>query len=65
MSESDEPVIEPPLRLLTVEGLNYLTTALLYLTAQRMGPEFMPEVLEMAEGLRAEREVGIAFTRDE
>lgn len=61
----DEPVIRPPLRLLTVEGLNYLTTALLYMTAQRMGPEFMPEVLEMAEHLRAEREIGIAYSRDD
>jgi hypothetical protein len=50
---------------LTVEGLNYLTTALLYLTAERMGPEFMGDVLEFAENLRAERELGIAFTRDE
>lgn len=56
---------DEPVQLLSVEGLNYLTTALLYLTSQRMGPEFMPEVLEMAEHLRAEREVRIGFTRDE
>jgi len=62
---SDEPISQPPLRLLTVEGLNYLTTAFLAVTAQRMGPEFMGEVMELAESLRAEREVGIAFHRDE
>jgi len=61
----DEPISQPPLRLLTVEGLNYLTTAFLTVTAQRMGPEFMADVLELAENLRAEREVGISFTRDE
>lgn len=59
----DEPVIEP-VPLLSVEGLNYLTTALLYLTAQRMGPEFMGEVLEMAEVLRGEREVTIGLSKD-
>lgn len=59
-ASSDEPV-----RLLSVEGLNYLTTALLYVTAQRMGPEFMREVLEMAEHLRSDRELGIAYWRDE
>lgn len=64
MNASDEPVIAP-VPLLSVEGLNYLTTALLYATAQRMGPEFMGEVLEMAEHLRGEREVTISFTRDE
>ncbi len=55
---------DEPVRLLSVEGLNYLTTALLYMTAQRMGPEFMAEVLEMAEHLRADREVRIAYTSD-
>ena len=65
MSEPDEPVITPPVRFLTVEGLNYLTTALLYATAQRMGPEFMGEVMEMADHLRAEREVTIALNADE
>lgn len=61
---SVEPVIVP-VPLLTVEGLNYLTTALLYATAQRMGPEFMAEVMEMAEHLRGEREVTIGLSRDE
>lgn len=55
---------DEPIRLLTVEGLNYLTTALLYKTAERMGPEFMAEVLEMAELLRSDREVRISLTRD-
>jgi hypothetical protein len=64
MSASDEPPVVP-VALLTVEGLNYLTTALLYATAQRMGPEFMGEVLEMAEHLRGEREVTIGYSRDE
>jgi len=72
MSESGDEVttdpVEPvivPVPLLTVEGLNYLTTALLYATAQRMGPEFMREVLDMAEHLRGEREVTIGYSRDE
>jgi hypothetical protein len=61
----DEPVTGQPVRLLTVEGLNYLTTALLYATAQRMGPEFMSEVVKMAEHLRYEREAAISFITDE
>jgi len=53
-----------PDRLLSVEGLNYVVTALLYVTAQRMGDDFMTEVLDFAELLRGEREVGTAYNRD-
>lgn len=65
MNVSDDDPVIVPVPLLSVEGLNYLTTALLYLTARRMGPEFMGEVLEMAEVLRGEREVTIGYSRDE
>lgn len=64
-SPDDEAVTGQPIRLLTLEGLNYLTTALLYATAQQMGPEFMGQVLEMAEHLRYEREAAISFNADE
>lgn len=63
MSEPSD-VVGPPDQLLTVEGLNYLTTALLYVTARRMGPEFMGEVMAVAERMRGEREVAIAYHRD-
>ena len=64
MSESREPLIHPPEELLSHEGLNYLLVALAYTTAKRMGPEFMGEVVAMAERLRGDREVSIAYNRD-
>ena len=50
--------------MLSVEGLNYLVFALVHVTAQRIGPEFMAEVLSFAEQIRGEREVGISIERD-
>lgn len=63
-SGNPDPLIPQPQELLSHEGLNYLLVALTYTTAKRMGPEFMGEVLAMAERLRGEREVAIAFNRD-
>jgi hypothetical protein len=60
VSEPDDLVGNPD-QLLSVEGLNYLTTALLYVTAKRMGPEFLGEVIALAEHMRGEREVAIGY----